>query len=344
MPYSFINDYSEGCHHEVLKALIKTNYEQSEGYGLDRYSLEAAEMLKKEMKRDDVMIHFLCGGTQANLVVIGHALRPYEAIIACDTGHINTHESGSIEMTGHKIIPVLNDDGKLNVAKIEAALAKNPDEHTVKAGMVYLSNSTETGSVYNKAELTAISTFCKEKGLLLFVDGARIGNAMMSEGNDLWLEDYARLCDAFYIGGTKNGALFGEAVVLCNPCLFNDFRHSLKQHGAMLAKGRVAAIQFWALFKDGIYYANAKRANELAQMIAEALNECRIEMAMASKTNQIFPILPQELVDHLAEKYDLGIWEKIDERFSVYRIVTSWATEEEKVRSLIKDIKEFYGV
>lgn len=344
MSYSFINDYSEGCHHEVLKALIQTNYEQSEGYGLDNYSYQAAAILKREMKREDVMIHFLCGGTQANLVVIGHALRPYEAIIACDTGHINTHESGSIEMTGHKIIPVPNCDGKLDVAKIEAAMAKNPNEHTVKVGMVYLSNSTETGSVYNKAELTAISNFCKEKGILLFVDGARIGNAMMSDGNDLWLEDYARLCDVFYIGGTKNGALFGEAVVLCNPALFNDFRHSLKQHGAMLAKGRVAGIQFWALFKGGVYYANAKRANRLAQMIADALKECHIKMAMESKTNQIFPVLSHELVEYLAEKYDLGIWEKIDDQFSVYRIVTSWATKEDKVIDLIRDIKDFYGI
>ena len=337
---SFVNDYSEGCHAEILKALIKVNYTQSAGYGLDDYSIKAKEILKKEMANDEASIHFVSGGTQANLTVIAHLLRPYEAVVACDSGHINVHESGSIEMCGHKVMTVKNKDGKIDLQEIAKLLLANNDEHTVKIRMVYISNATEIGTTYSLSELEELSAFCKQHDLYLFVDGARIANALMAKDNDLHLNDYARLCDVFYIGGTKNGALLGEAVVFKNAKLAKGYRNTMKQHGAMLAKGRLLAINFLTLFEDGLYYKLGDHANKMAQEIAEALKEKGVSFMCESKTNQIFPIFSKSVAAALSDRYELGIWEDLDEQRAVYRLVTSWATPKEDVMRFIKDLKE----
>lgn len=337
---SFTNDYSEGAHPRVLELLMKSNLEQNSGYGEDVHSDRAKQYIKKELKREDVDIHFIPGGTQTNLLVISSFLRPHQCVIAADTGHINVHETGAVEATGHKVVTVPTSDGKLTTAAIISILENHSGEHMVQPKMVYLSDSTELGTIYTKAELTAIYDLCREKGLLLFLDGARVASALTCETNDLTLSDIARLTDVFYIGGTKNGALLGEALVICREELKEDFRYLIKQRGAMMAKGFVIGIQFEALFTEGLYYELGRHANLMAKKITDTLISCGYDFYAPVCSNQLFPILSNDKIKQLSNKAAFLIQAKIDEEHSAIRLVTSWATTEESVGTLINAIKE----
>ncbi|GKU84385.1 low specificity L-threonine aldolase [Niallia sp. NCCP-28] len=338
--YSFKNDYSEGAHPRILQALVDTNFEQEAGYGKDRFTLKAGELLKEKMGRKDVDVHLLVGGTQTNLTVISAFLRPHEAAIAAKSGHIFTHETGAIEATGHKILSIETDDGKLTPVLIKKVLDEHTDEHMVKPKLVYISNSTEIGSIYVYKELKDLSEFCRKNSLLLFMDGARLGSALCSEESDLKLSDLPELVDAFYIGGTKNGALFGEALVICRELLKEDFRYHIKQKGALLAKGRLLGIQFVELFRDNLFFDLALHANKMAGILREQLTKGNFQFLTHSASNQLFPILPDKLIEELQKKYDFLIWEKMDGNDSAIRLVTSWATKEDEVLAFIEDIKK----
>lgn len=337
--YSFKNDYSEGAHPRILSALMESNMEQLEGYGEDKYTVKVVELLKEKCGRNDIDIHLLPGGTQTNLTAISAFLRPHEAVIAANTGHILVHETGAIEATGHKIISIEVNDGKLKSEHVRAALDEHTDEHMVKPKLVYISNPTEIGSIYSKHELEQLSKFCRSNGLLLYVDGARLGSALTSEENDMKLSDLAENVDAFYIGGTKNGALMGEALVICKESLKEDFRFHIKQKGAMLAKGRILGIQFLELFKDNLYFDLARHSNDMAKILKDGLCEAGYSFLTYSPSNQVFPVLPNEVIEKLEDKYMFYIWQKVDEDNSAIRLVTSWATKEEQVLEFIRELK-----
>lgn len=337
--YSFKNDYSEGAHPRILSKLIESNLEQVDGYGEDIYTQKAVELLKQRIGLDSIDIHLLCGGTQTNLTAISAFLRPHEAAIAAYTGHILVHETGAIEATGHKIISIETGDGKLNTSLIKDALDAHPDEHMVKPKLVYISNSTEIGSIYNKYELEQLSKFCRETNLILYMDGARLGSALCSEESDLKLSDLGALVDAFYIGGTKNGALIGEALVICRDSLKEDSRFHMKQKGALLAKGRLLGIQFLELFKDNLYFELAMHANRMAGLLRDEISKAGFSFLTHSPSNQIFPILPDSLIAELQKKYSFYMWQKMDEDKSAIRLVTSWATKQEAVEAFIEDMK-----
>ena len=335
--YSFKNDYSEGAHPAILQKLVETNLTQTVGYGEDEFCNEARELIKKQLKKE-AEIHFVSGGTQANLIVISSILKPYESVIAAETGHIAVHETGAIEATGHKINTITTSDGKISAIQIEKVLKLHTDEHMVKPKMVYISNSTEVGSVYTKAELKSIYNFCQENNLILFVDGARLGSALTSSKCDLTLEDMANLCDVFYIGGTKNGALIGEAIVFNKLDLNENFRFHIKQKGGMLAKGRLIGIQFSELFRNDLFFEIGKHANKMAEKLAKNISNKGFEFLTEPSSNQIFPIFPNELIAKLQHHFEFFVWEKIDEEKSAIRLVTSWATLEEKVENFIESI------
>ena len=337
--YSFKNDYSEGAYPNILEALMKSNMEQIEGYGEDKYTKDAIKLLKAKLKCNDVDIHMFCGGTQTNLTVISAFLRPYEAVISANTGHVLVHETGAIEATGHKIISIKVDDGKLKPIHIKMALEEHTDEHMVKPKMVYISNPTEIGTIYKKQELKDLSDCCRSNNIILYVDGARLGSALCSKENDIEISDLPKLTDAFYIGGTKNGALMGEALVICSDSLKADFRYHIKQKGGLLAKGRLIGIQFLELFKDDVYFDLAKHANNMAEILKIGINNFGYKFLIDSTTNQIFPILPNEIIAKLEENYSFFIWKKIDEDNSAIRLVTSWATKEDAVTSFIDDLR-----
>lgn len=336
--YSFKNDYSEGAHPNILQALVETNLVQESGYGEDQFTQKAIELIKSHIGRQNVDVHLIPGGTQTNLIAISSFLRPHEAVISADSGHINVHETGAIEATGHKVLTVSTKDGKLTPELIQVILDIHTDEHMVKPKLVYISNSTELGTIYKKDELVSLSEFCKENDLIFYMDGARIGSALCSKENDLKLTDLPNLFDAFYIGGTKNGALIGEALVICNDTLKSDFRYFIKQKGALLAKGRLLGIQFVELFKDNLFFQLAEHANQMAEKLAESLKEINVPFLAESPTNQIFPIFTNEQVAELQKNYAFEIWEKVDENRTVIRFVTSWATKEEAVEQLITDV------
>lgn len=337
--YSFKNDYSEGCHPSILEALARTNNLQEAGYGEDEYSQEARRLIREKIGNADADVHFVSGGTQANLIVIASLLKPFESVIAADTGHINVHEAGAIEATGHKVEVARTNDGKLTPEHVRVILDEHGDHHMTRPKMVYISNSTEIGTLYTKQELEELSAFCKSKGLYLFLDGARLGSALCAEGNDLTLADTAKLTDVFYIGGTKNGALLGEAIVIGNQASRQDFLFHIKQRGALLAKGRLIGIQFAELFCENLFFDLAKHANAMAAKITEALKVEGYDFLTESTSNQIFPILPNTLIEKLNHDYGFYVWKKIDEKNSAIRLVTSWATDEEMVERFIEDVK-----
>ena len=336
-------DYAEGAHPSILKKLEETNFDQTAGYGMDPYCDSARERIKKLCNNENVDVHFLVGGTQTNFTVISSVLRPYQGVIAAHTGHINVHETGAVEATGHKVLPILSEDGKITAAQVREMCNAHWDdadhEHMVQPGMVYISHPTENGTLYQKEELQALYDTCREFVLPLFLDGARLGYGLMSEASDLALEDIAKLTDVFYIGGTKVGALFGEAVVITKPELKRDFRYMIKRGGGMLAKGRLLGIQFDILFTEGLYFEISKHADDLAMRLKEAFIKKGYPLRYDSYTNQQFPILPDEHLDKLKEKYAYGFWEKIDDAHSAVRFCTSWATREEAVEELIRDIE-----
>lgn len=338
--YSFLDDYSEGCHPAILKALSETNLNQEMAYGDDIYSQEARNLIAAQTGVDAASIFFVAGGTLANLIIIAAMLRPHEAVIAAHSGHIVQRETGAIEATGHKIISVPSTDGKLTPVQIKTALANNAQApHMAKPRMVYISNATETGRLYTKSELTALSKVCRENGLLLFMDGARLSAALCGPKNDLTLKDIAELTDVFWIGGTKAGALIGEAIVINNPELAKDFAYHIKQRGALLAKGRLLGIQFRELFTSGLYFSASQYANDLAQKISNAVIQNGYALASDTETNQIFPILPNTLIAKLETKFKFFIWEPAENDTSVLRLCTSWATDEAQVEAFIKALK-----
>jgi len=339
--YSFKNDYSEGAHPQIINALAKSNLEQTDGYGEDGYTKLAAARLKEWLETDDPDIHFFTGGTQTNLTALAAFLRPHEAIIAPKTGHILVHETGAIEATGHKIIAVETQDGKVDCMQLQAVLTEHIDEHMVKPKLVYISNSTEIGSIYSKQELKELRQFCDNNHLYLYMDGARLGSALCATGNDLQFCDLPKLTDVFYIGGTKGGALFGEALVICHNDLKRDFRFLMKQRGALLAKGRLLGIQFFELFQDGLYFTLAKHANAMAAILQRTIRAAGYTFLTESSTNQLFPILPNDLIAELQKKYSFHTWVKITADTSAIRLVTSWATKEEMVLSFIEDVKNY---
>lgn len=340
---SLRNDYSEGAHPRLLQALASASTEQNAGYGLDRHSLRAAELIRARLGGIDADVHFLSGGTQVNLLAISSFLRPHQAAIAAHTGHIATHETGAIEATGHKVLTVAADDGKLSPALVAPVLREHGDEHMVQPKLVYASDSTEVGTIYSRAELQALSRFCREHGLLLYLDGARLGAALTAEGNDLALADIAASCDAFYIGGTKNGALAGEALVVCNPALKADLRYQIKQRGAMLAKGMFLGAQFEALFEGELFFELARHANAMAARLREALSEQGIAFLADSPTNQLFPILPAAVVESLEARYGFHRWQALPDGHVAIRLVASWATKPEAVEAFIADACEALG-
>ncbi len=340
-------DYSEGAHPRILEKLAQTNLEQAPGYGQDTYCRQAADLIKSLCQTPQAEVHFLAGGTQTNLTVIAACLRPYQTVISADSGHINVHETGAIEATGHRILTVPEQNGKLTAEQIarcckEHWLDDNP-EFAPQPKLVYISFPTEYGTLYSKEELSAIRRVCDENNLFLFADGARLGYGLEAPGNDVTLADLAACCDVFYIGGTKIGALLGEAVVIVNPKLQKDFRYFMKQKGAMLAKGRILGIQFLALFEDGLYFKLSKHADEMAQIIRQACAECGFEFLYDSPTNQQFPIMPNDLIKQLEELYAFSHTKRLDHRRSAIRICTSWATRREDVEQLVADIHKYAG-
>ena len=343
----FNNDYSEGCHPMILEALARTNYEQTLGYGEDGYCAQAAKKIRTLCGREDAAVHFLVGGTQTNMTVIAAALRPHQGVLCAGSGHINTHETGAVEATGHKVLPLPSQDGKIAAGQVrEAVLSHRGDssfEHTVQPKMVYISNPTELGTLYTKAELTALKDTCRELGLYLFLDGARLGYGLMAKDNDLTLKDIGDCCDVFYIGGTKVGALFGEAVVITNPALKEDFRYLIKQRGGMLAKGRLLGIQFDTLMTDNLYFDISAHAIALAEKLENTFKELGVSFLVPVQSNQLFPILPDGVLARLAETYVFCEQCRVDESHRAVRFCTSWATKEENVQALCRDLKELVG-
>ena len=340
----FNNDYSEGCLPQIMEKLCATNMEQTPGYGTDAYCVEAAAKIKKLCGREDIAVHFLVGGTQTNLTVIAAALRPYQAVISAVSGHINVHETGAIEATGHKVIGLTSEDGKITAEQIENEARTQSEtmdaEHTVQPAMVYISNPTEYGTIYSLQELEVIHAVCKKYGLSLFVDGARLGYGLTAEGNDVTLADMARLCDAFYIGGTKVGALFGEAVVISDPAINRDFRYMIKQRGGMLAKGRLLGLQFGVLMEDDVYFKVAARANVQAETIRATLKRLGYGFMVENNTNQLFPILPDSVLDELEKAFCFSQMGRVDATHRAVRICTSWATKDENVVLLCRALEK----
>ena len=339
----FNNDYAEGCHEQVLQALIRTNMEQTPGYSEDKYCAAAAEKIRALCGREDVAVHFLVGGTQINLTVIDAALRPHQGALCADSGHINVHETGAVEATGHKVLGMPSVEGKISAEQVKQAVllhrADGAFEHIVQPKLVYISHPTELGTLYTKQELEDLSAVCQELGLYLFMDGARLGYGLMAKGTDVTMEDIARLCDVFYIGGTKVGALFGEAVVISNPALKEDFRYLIKQHGGMLAKGRLLGVQFDALMEDKLYYKIAAHADAMADKIRACLKELNIPCLVDTITNQIFPILPDTVLEELAKTICFTEMERVDDSHRCIRFCTSWATPEENVQALTGELR-----
>ena len=339
MKYSFLNDYSEGAHPKILDALVSSNRVQQTPYGDDNYSNKAKNLIKDKIGNQKVDVFFVSGGTQANLIIISSALKSHESVISANTGHITLREAGAIEATGHKINSVVSNDGKLTTAAITEVLKEHDfGAHVVKPKMVYISNATEIGTIYTKSELKDLSGFCKKNNLYLFLDGARLGSALTASNNDLTLLDIARFTDIFTIGGTKNGALIGEAIVVVNDKLKEDFPFHIKQRGAMLSKGRILGIQFLELFKDDLFFDLSRHSNRMAAKLTAAIKATGFKMSSESTSNQIFPILPNQLITELEKKFEFYRWSKFNDDFTVLRLVTSWATEESKVDEFIDEL------
>ena len=335
-------DYNEGCAPQILKRLVETNLEQNIGYGEDPHCEHARELIRKACEAPEADVHFLVGGTQANATIISSILKPYQGVIAATTGHIAVHETGAIEHGGHKVLSLSATNGKINAEQIKMCIQEHyieeGPEHTVQPAMVYISYPTEYGTLYSKKELTDIHNVCREYQIPLFVDGARLGYGLASKESDISLSEMAKLADVFYIGGTKQGALFGEAVVIANPVLKKDFRYYIKQGGGMLAKGRLLGIQFEELMQNDLYLSLARHANEQAERIRKTLIQKGYKMAVPSPTNQQFFILPDKDLKRLEEHFVLSVWKHIDADHTTVRFCTSWATKKENVDKLIENI------
>lgn len=334
----FDSDYLEGAHPEIIKRLADTNFEQTPGYGQDPHCENARRLIKEACAAPNAHVHFLVGGTQANVTVIASALKPYQGVICATTGHINVHETGAVEHSGHKALAIHGKDGKITAQQIDSLIenhyADASFEHTVQPGMVYISFPTELGTLYTLQELTDISTVCRKHDIPLFIDGARLGYGLMSQQSNVTLKDIARLSDIFYIGGTKVGCLFGEAVVINKESLKKDFRYNIKQEGGMLAKGRLLGIQFETLFTDNLYFKIAANAIEMAQLVRNIFASRGYRFLADSPTNQQFPILPNDMVARLHAQFGFEDWQKVDDNHTAVRFCTSWWTPIENIKAL----------
>lgn len=335
----FDSDYMEGCIPEILEALARTNTEQTPGYGEDVHCEHARQLIKDACGDQNIDVHFLTGGTQTNMTVIASILKPHQGVLCASTGHINVHETGAVEATGHKNLPLPSADGTITAEQVEKAVLDHYNdesfEHIVQPGMVYISFPTENGTLYTKQQLMDLYKTCRKYDLPLFVDGARMGYGIVSEQSDLTLADFARYSDVFYIGGTKVGALFGEAVVFVNDGLKKDFRYHIKQRGGMLAKGRMLGIQFEELFTDNRYFEISRHAIKMAGLLTDALKEKNYDFFYKPQTNQIFPILPNEKIKELREQFSFHTWGAVDDSHTAVRFVTSFMTPKENVDQLI---------
>lgn len=337
---AFASDYQQGAHPDIIARLVETNLDASTGYGTDGHSERARELIRRAIAAPDAEIHFLVGGTQANAVTIKALLAPWQGVIAADTGHISTHEAGAIEAGGHKVLTLPAFDGKLRVADVDA-FANSWDhddnrDHMVMPGLVYLSQPTEYGTLYTRSELESMRAVCNAHGLKLYVDGARLAYGLGASDNDLSLADLARLTDAFYIGGTKCGALFGEAVVFPKPGTCPHFFTFVKQNGALLAKGRILGIQFETLFEDGLYERVGKHAIVTAERVAHAFEKSGYTLVLPQKTNQVFVAFDDAQLAHLSALVEMSFWERLSDGRTVMRLATSWATTEAEVEALEK--------
>ena len=333
---NLLNDYNSVAHPSVLEALRAHLGERYEGYGLDRDSEEARAMILGMVKNPQAAVHFLIGGTHTNLVTLSASLRPHEAVIAPLSAHISQHETGAIEATGHKVLTVESNDGKVKPEAVRAIIDRHTDEHMVKPRLLFISQTTEYGTVYTRAELTALRELCATSGLLLYVDGARLGYALASDRCDLSLPDIAELADAFYIGGTKGGLLFGEALVLCNPDLQDDFRFLIKQRGGLLAKGFLLGIQFKALFEDGLYFELARQANRLAARFYTELRALGYSFEIETESNQIFPIVDNRDLPRLTQHVEFNLWNRLGADRTSIRFVTTWETTEDDIQAVLE--------
>lgn len=330
----FQNDYGEGAHPLVMRRLMETNMEHTCGYGLDEYSLRAQALIREKCACPRAQVHFLTGGTSANLIALSAFMRPYEAAIAAEGGHINVHETGAVEGSGHKVLVAASREGKVTAEGVRAVCALHTDEHMVRPRVLYISQPTEIGTVYSLCELRALRAACDDCGLVLYADGARLGSALTSAGCDVTLPDMAALCDAFTIGGTKNGLLFGEAMVIANPALQGDFRYMMKNRGGMLAKGRLCGVMFLAALEEDAYLGWARHANAMADVIRDGMARAGVEAYQETKTNQVFAVLTRAQEERLARDFAFERWAGLADGRVAVRFVTSWATEPEDARHL----------
>lgn len=330
----FMNDYGEGAHPLVMQRLMETNMEHTCGYGLDEYSLRAQELIRGKIGQPQAQVHMMTGGTSANMVALSAFMRPYEAVVSAQTGHINVHETGAVEGSGHKVLIASSSEGKVLADGVRAVCAGHTDEHMVHPRVLYISQPTEVGTVYSLAEMRALRAACDDCGLILFVDGARLGSALTSSECDMTLCDLAALADCFYIGGTKNGLLFGEAMVIVNPALQKDFRYMIKNRGGMIAKGRLCGVMFLAALEHDDYFAWARHANAMADIVREGMVRGGVEFFQRTATNQIFPVLSRAQEKALAERFMFEHWADLPDGRVAVRFVTSWATQEADARLL----------
>ncbi|KAJ5640102.1 uncharacterized protein N7484_007964 [Penicillium longicatenatum] len=337
---SFLDDYSEGAHPNIMRALLDANMPQQKPYGNDEYSDAAKNCIREQINAPVAAIHFVASGTLANIICIASCLRPHEAVIAATTGHITVRETGAIEAIGHKILTVSPSNGKLTPESISQVLDQNGQfPHMAKPRLVYISNTTETGTIYTKAELGAISELCKQHNLLLLLDGARLGAALSATKNDLTFADLARLTDIFWIGGTKAGTLLGEAIVINNPYLAEDFAFHVKQRGGLLAKGRALGVQFLELFRSDLFFQLSSHANRMAQLLSAGVTEAGFKLSADTETNQVFATLPNALISKLQNDFQFYVWEKSSSDHAVIRLVTSWATSESQVIAFTEKLR-----
>ena len=335
---SFESDYITGAHPDILRRLAETNLEPLPGYGSDHYCDSAKEKIRAAVGCPDAVVEFLAGGTQTNALIISAMLPAWAGVIAAETGHISAHEAGAVEYTGHKVLTLPQEEGRIRPADLAAFLARyhgdENREHMVYPGMVYLSWPTEYGTLYSRSDLMEISDLCRQYGMYLFIDGARLGYGLMSPAADLTLPELASLCDVFYIGGTKVGALCGEAVVFTHGNRPPHFLSTVKQHGALLAKGRLLGVQFDTLFTDDLYFRISRHAIDMAEQLKGIFRECGIPFALNSPTNQQFVILENTRMEALREKVRFSFWEKADDTRTVVRFATGWSTTEEDLAAL----------
>lgn len=338
--YSFTNDYNETAHPKLLSALLETANQKHIGYGLDSYCDNAAERIKKLIQSPHSSVHFLPGGTITNLTLIAHILRPYQAVIAADTAHIAVHETGAIEATGHKVFTIKCDtDGKLTPALIKPVLEQHCDEHMVQPKLVYISNTTEVGTIYTQTELQQLSEFCKENQLYIYLDGARLAMALTAEDNDLTFPDLAKLTDAFYIGGTKVGAFAGEALVINHPILNQDLRFSIKQKGALMAKSWILGAQFLTLLNDDLYLKLGNKSNQMANQLKAIFTQCGFTFSVPPQTNQIFVNIPNQLASKMTEHYRVYHCGYPDDQHTCLRFCTSWSTTDDNIQAFEKKLQ-----